>query len=50
VGTLCFVVSWSFILKFSLEFVYFLFIECDVSTVISILEFYYLNLKYSLLS
>jgi hypothetical protein len=39
VGTLCFVI----LLGYMLKFVHLPFVKCDVSTVISILEFYYLN-------
>jgi hypothetical protein len=49
VGTLSFIASLGCMLKFPLEFMYLPFIECDVSTVIQILEFHYLNLKYSVL-
>jgi hypothetical protein len=43
VGGLCFVVLLGCMLKFSLKFVYLPLVERDITTVIWILEFYYLD-------
>jgi hypothetical protein len=40
---LCFIIIFGPIFTSSLEFVYLPFVECDISTVIWSLEFYYLD-------
>jgi hypothetical protein len=50
VGASCCVGFWSYMLKFSLELIYCSFVDRDIFTVIWILEFYYSDLRYSVLA